>query len=1248
MKKYIFIALLIFITTHVFAAPSVTTVSIGSITSTTAIPVGTTNGIAAWVTGTAGFNLYTAGGVFISSVSVTVTTGYYAGSPSNFSASSNLSATASPATALTFTGLAAGTSYQYQAYFINGGITYSGAILSFTTSAPTLSTTAITGLTSTNASSGGNTMSGFTLVSSEGVCWAVFPTTPTTANPKTSDGTNTASFSSSITGLTVGTTYIVRAYAIQGGTTYYGNSVTFTAPTPAVTTTTAASIGANGASSGGTPSNSTTISAEGVVWATTANPTTANSLTSDGTSTSAYTSSITGLNPSTTYHYRAYIIVGGITYYDTDHTFTTAIPAVTTTTATSVTANGATSGGTANVTTTTASGVVWATTANPTTANSLTNNGTSGTYTSAITGLNPSTTYHYRAYIIYAGTTYYDTDHTFTTGVPSVTTTTATSVSSVTATSGGTPSNISSATAEGVVWATTANPTIANSLTSDGTSASAYASSITGLTPATLYHYRAYITIAGTTYYGTDLQFTTTTVSLTTSGGSSITSTTATSGGTSITNGTGLTQKGVVWSTSANPTMPSGLSTNDGTGTADYTSSLTGLLPGGLYFVRSYVVLGGVYYYGTQQTITTTFPAGTTYPVSIASRWRFANNAGLDFSGGIATPTPAAQNQIPAGSVEASTTIVDTANNIMLHTDTRNIFNTGLVGDGELRYIESLDAMAAGSATQGAIGIPDPNNPYGSYYLFLANDISGGSQQFKGINYYKFTRSGGVTSYASGPINLIGNIVDESIMAVPDGNGNYWLLSHHQTNNDFYVWKVTASGISGPTTYTATGLSNPAGVQSSIRVNSCVNKVAWATATVIRVHSFNQATGAIGLNPIYIGSGAITKAYQVEFSPDGTKLYASGMNYSQLYQIDLNTGTGTMLASGAANSGVNEFWGLQLGPNGNLYASGLAGASGSNQYWEITNPNTTSPTITLKSLAAGTSVYRGISNQPLIGSGNGVNAGGRLKRSPTSCKDFMFGFKYYDYNNKPIPVTSATWTFTDNTTSLVTTVNAPVPYTDSINYILPTSNSFTVTLTITTAYCNPMPLTKTFTVTPNCALPIEFLSIGATSQPGVTKVIWSTAMERNSSTFNVQRSTDGKNFQTIGTVDAAGNSRSIKNYTYLDKEPSDGTIYYRVVENDEDGQKLYSTIVSTASQPDGKIYTISNNPFKNEFSLNLIGEKDIRIDIFEASGKLVYSNRIEDASGSIGLGSDLNSGAYILEVIDNITGKAYRDKLLKY
>jgi uncharacterized protein (TIGR02145 family) len=135
------------------------------------------------------------------------------------------------------TNLEAGTQYYIKAYISNGNETVYGKEIYFNTivGSPTITTTAITSVTSVTAICGGSISSdGGASVTARGVCWNT-STSPTTANNKTTDGTGTGSFASSLTDLSINTTYYVRAYATNSVGTAYGNQEYFTTDPTTVT-----------------------------------------------------------------------------------------------------------------------------------------------------------------------------------------------------------------------------------------------------------------------------------------------------------------------------------------------------------------------------------------------------------------------------------------------------------------------------------------------------------------------------------------------------------------------------------------------------------------------------------------------------------------------------------------------------------------------------------------------------------------------------------------------------------------------------------------------------------------------------------------------------------------------------------------------------------------------------------------------------------------------------------------------------
>ncbi len=137
------------------------------------------------------------------------------------------------------TGLVAGTTYYVRGYATNSVGTAYGNQVVFTTTAltlPTLTTTAISNISNTTASSGGAiTNDGGAAVTARGVCWSTSSNPTIVLSTKTIDGSGIGSFTSSITGLLAATTYYVRGYATNSVGTAYGNQVVFTtSATPSI------------------------------------------------------------------------------------------------------------------------------------------------------------------------------------------------------------------------------------------------------------------------------------------------------------------------------------------------------------------------------------------------------------------------------------------------------------------------------------------------------------------------------------------------------------------------------------------------------------------------------------------------------------------------------------------------------------------------------------------------------------------------------------------------------------------------------------------------------------------------------------------------------------------------------------------------------------------------------------------------------------------------------------------------------
>jgi uncharacterized protein (TIGR02145 family) len=520
--------------------------------------------------------------------------------------------------------------YYARAYATNGQGTAYGNVVAFSTGfdpgggvLASVVTAEPFSVTSHSATSGGQVSSdGGNTVVARGVVWGTGPN-PTLANSFTVNGAGMGSFGSSLTNLQASTSYFVRAYATNGNGTAYGGSYQITTGPPSlagVSTDGVNGVTVNAATATGTVSHQggVTVTERGFCWSTSPNPTLQSNqgIVTAGSGLGGFVGNLGGLTGNTTYYVRAYATNSAGTQYGNQVQFTTSPvpPTVSTTTASSIQAFSANSGG--NVSSTggaavTQRGVCWSTTPNPTTANSVTTNGSGvGSFPSNLTGLQPSTTYYVRAYATNGAGTDYGNEVQLTTpsGIPVLSTTAVSAILATSATSGGSISSDGGAaiTARGVCWSTSPNPTTANNVTNNGGGIGSFTSNLTGLQPSTTYYVRAYATNGVTTAYGNEVQLTTPIgiPVLSTTAVSGITTNSATTGGNiSSDGGSAITARGVCWSTAPDPTT-AGNTTSNGSGVGNYASTLTGLTAGAMYYVRAYAINSAGTAYGNQVQFT--------------------------------------------------------------------------------------------------------------------------------------------------------------------------------------------------------------------------------------------------------------------------------------------------------------------------------------------------------------------------------------------------------------------------------------------------------------------------------------------------------------------------------------------------------------------------------------------------------------------------------------------------------------------
>ncbi|WP_165903806.1 T9SS type A sorting domain-containing protein [Hymenobacter gummosus] len=163
-------------------------------------------------------------------------------------------------------------------------------------------------------------------------------------------------------------------------------------------------------------------------------------------------------------------------------------------------------------------------------------------------------------------------------------------------------------------------------------------------------------------------------------------------------------------------------------------------------------------------------------------------------------------------------------------------------------------------------------------------------------------------------------------------------------------------------------------------------------------------------------------------------------------------------------------------------------------------------------------------------------------------------------------------------------------------------------------------------------LPVELISLTAKLNNGRVLVDWATAQEKNNRGFEVQRSTDGENFTTLGFRAGKGNTTVAQRYSFEDGRPVVGTAYYRLKQIDLDGKVVYSTMAAVNNTGKGEVaVTVYPNPAVDKLNVHISnGDTDAAVVVTDLMGRTVLSGKLS-SDGAFDV-SNLKAGNYIVTV----------------
>jgi hypothetical protein len=172
----------------------------------------------------------------------------------------------------------------------------------------------------------------------------------------------------------------------------------------------------------------------------------------------------------------------------------------------------------------------------------------------------------------------------------------------------------------------------------------------------------------------------------------------------------------------------------------------------------------------------------------------------------------------------------------------------------------------------------------------------------------------------------------------------------------------------------------------------------------------------------------------------------------------------------------------------------------------------------------------------------------------------------------------------------------------------------------------------------DCAtLPIELVFFSGVQEDAIVKLEWLSQSEINNDYYAILWSTDGINFDVVGTIKGAGNSSMPTMYSYIHNLPKPGINYYELIQYDFDGASESFKIISVKLERNDASFIIYPNPVLHDdqeinISLNGIIGDEILIVVVDILGKVYYEKAFITKVNSqiIILDSNLPRGTYMI------------------
>lgn len=177
----------------------------------------------------------------------------------------------------------------------------------------------------------------------------------------------------------------------------------------------------------------------------------------------------------------------------------------------------------------------------------------------------------------------------------------------------------------------------------------------------------------------------------------------------------------------------------------------------------------------------------------------------------------------------------------------------------------------------------------------------------------------------------------------------------------------------------------------------------------------------------------------------------------------------------------------------------------------------------------------------------------------------------------------------------------------------------------------------------SCAsLPVELTQFRAEGQKDQVELYWQTASEINNAGFDLQRSSDGRNFTSIAWIEGYGTTSETQSYYHVDTAVRPGkTYYYRLRQMDHDGQYEFSDMIVATTEEKGQNNGAGHffpNPSRNgivQLDLSVVQEAEWTATVFDITGRQLHTEirLLEEGKNRLNFDfSTLDAGTYYVKL----------------